>query len=70
MKQEETDTDTWHRIERQCGSFLQRFKFPENANMEDVQCMLDHGVLTVTVPKKETGKLQETSGLSRAVDIN
>ncbi|MQL87959.1 hypothetical protein Taro_020511 [Colocasia esculenta] len=47
--------DTWHRRERRKLSFRRRFRLPENANMDAVHCSLAYGVLTVTVPKKETG---------------
>ncbi|XAR48617.1 hypothetical protein NMG60_11031496 [Bertholletia excelsa] len=44
----------WHRVERRRGSFTRRFRLPENANLDEVKCGLENGVLTVTVPKKET----------------
>lgn len=47
------DTDKWHRVERRCGSFIRRFRLPEDANLDEIKCSLDHGVLKVIVPKKE-----------------
>ncbi|CAA7395993.1 unnamed protein product [Spirodela intermedia] len=45
---------TWHRRERLgLGSFHRRFRLPENADMDALQCSLDSGVLTLKVPKKE-----------------
>ncbi|KAL6315997.1 hypothetical protein AAG906_014922 [Vitis piasezkii] len=52
-KEKEESGERWHRIERQRGSFLRRFRLPENANTEGINCALENGVLTVTVPKKE-----------------
>ncbi|OVA08100.1 Alpha crystallin/Hsp20 domain [Macleaya cordata] len=53
-KEEKDENDKWHRFERQRGSFMRRFRLPENARVDDVKCSLENGVLTVTVPKKET----------------
>lgn len=53
-EQDEDQNDTWHRDERRRGSFVRRFRLPENADVDHIGCSLEHGVLTVTVPKKET----------------
>lgn len=66
VKEEEQGTDKWHRVERRRGSFRRRFRLPENANVEGISCGLEHGVLTVNVPKKET---QEVPRNVRAIDI-
>lgn len=52
-KEKEETGDRWHRVERQRGSFLRRFRLPGNANTEAISCALENGVLTVNVPKKE-----------------
>nr|AFY06920.1 cytosolic class I small heat shock protein HSP17.4I [Phlegmariurus fordii] len=52
-KEEVEKTDKWHRVERSQGSFLRRFRLPENANVEDVKAKVEDGVLTVTVPKRD-----------------
>ncbi|XP_078430749.1 16.9 kDa class I heat shock protein 1-like [Wolffia australiana] len=65
-KEEEESTDTWHRAERRRGSFLRRFRLPQDADMDAVRCELAHGVLTVTVPKREAGGPVRSI---RAVDI-
>lgn len=65
-REEEESTDTWHRAERRRGSFLRRFRLPLDADMDAVRCSLDHGVLTVTVPKREAAAVPQTI---RAVDI-
>jgi HSP20 family protein len=50
-KEETSSTDRWHRVERAQGSFLRRFKLPENTKVEEVKAAMENGVLTVTVPK-------------------
>ncbi|CAA6659538.1 unnamed protein product [Spirodela intermedia] len=51
-KEEEQGTDTWHRVERRRGKFRRRFRLPNDADMDAVRSSLEHGVLTVTVPKR------------------
>ncbi|EYU36534.1 hypothetical protein ABFS82_14G277100 [Erythranthe guttata] len=51
--EKEEENDKWHRVERRRGSFSRRFRLPENANLDGIACGLEHGVLTVEVPKKE-----------------
>ena len=53
-----------HRVERSSVKFMKRFRFPENAKMEEVKASMENGVLTVTVPKVE-GKKKEV----KAIDI-
>ncbi|KAL9226650.1 hypothetical protein vseg_002437 [Gypsophila vaccaria] len=55
-RENEEKTDTWHRVERSSGSFLRRFRLPENAKLEEVKAKMEDGVLTVTVPKIEQKK--------------
>ncbi|KAJ7542241.1 hypothetical protein O6H91_10G097900 [Diphasiastrum complanatum] len=55
-KEEVEKTDKWHRVERTQGSFLRRFRLPENAKLEEVKAKVEDGVLTVTVPKIEKPK--------------
>ena len=55
-REEEEKTDTWHRVERSSGSFLRRFRLPENAKVDRVRAAMENGVLTVTVPKEEVKK--------------
>ncbi|CAM6009639.1 unnamed protein product [Sphagnum balticum] len=50
-REEEKNTDTWHRVERSHGKFLRRFRLPENANVEAINAKVQNGVLTVTIPK-------------------
>lgn len=50
-KEEETETDTWHRVERSTGKFLRRFRLPEKVQIEKLSAKVENGVLSVTVPK-------------------
>ncbi|KAJ8900209.1 hypothetical protein K2173_024849 [Erythroxylum novogranatense] len=54
--EKEDKNDTWHRVERSSGTFLRRFRLPENAKMEEVKACMENGVLTVTVPKEGVKK--------------
>ncbi|KAB1220769.1 17.6 kDa class I heat shock protein 3, partial [Morella rubra] len=47
------DNDKWHCVERRRGSFIRWFRLPEDANLDEIKCSHDHGVLKVIVPKKE-----------------
>ena len=64
-KEKKETGDRWHRVERERGSFLRRFRLPENANTEAISCGLENGVLTVNVPKKEAGTRSDV----RMIDI-
>ena len=55
-KEHEEKSDRWHRVERSSGSFLRRFRLPENAKAEQIKASMENGVLTVTVPKEEAKK--------------
>eukprot|EP01018_Ginkgo_biloba_P017617 Gb_37641 [translate_table: standard] len=55
-KEEEQKNEKWHRIERSRGSFLRRFRLPDNAKVEEVKAAMENGVLTVTVPKQPEPK--------------
>ena len=66
-KEETSSTDRWHRVERSQGSFLRRFRLPENAKLEEVKAAMENGVLTVTVPKAAP---PEPKSAVRTVDIS
>jgi len=55
-KEEVQKGDTWHRVERSQGSFLRRFRLPENTKPDEVKAQVQDGVLTVTIPKMEKPK--------------
>lgn len=66
VKEEEQVNDKWHRVERRRGSFRRRFRLPENANLDEINCGLENGVLTVMVPKKQ---MLEPQRNIRSIDI-
>ncbi|CAL9153597.1 class I heat shock protein-like [Musa acuminata AAA Group] len=50
--------DTWRQVERSSGRFMRRLSLPENAKVEGVKASMEHGVLTVVVPKAEVNQLR------------
>ncbi|CAL9145074.1 class I heat shock protein-like [Musa acuminata AAA Group] len=48
--------DTWRQVERSSGRFMRRLSLPENAKVEGVKASMEHGVLTVVVPKAEVNQ--------------
>ncbi|KAJ8900218.1 hypothetical protein K2173_024858 [Erythroxylum novogranatense] len=51
--EKEDKNDKWHCVERSSGSFMRRFRLPENAKLDRVKAAMENGVLTVIVPKEE-----------------
>ncbi|KAE8689750.1 18.2 kDa class I heat shock protein [Hibiscus syriacus] len=51
--EKEVSAYMWQRVERSSGSFVRRFKLPDNAKLDKLTAYLENGVLTITVPKKE-----------------
>ena len=47
------------RRERYSGAMQRSFYVGENVTEEDVKAKMEHGLLTLTIPKKETPKLPE-----------
>ena len=47
------------RQERYSGAMQRSFYVGENVTEEDIKAKMEHGVLTLTIPKKETPKLPE-----------
>ncbi len=52
----EATTGTAHRIERGHGRFNRRFRLPETADDSRIEARTEHGVLRLTVPKREEVK--------------
>ncbi|KAF9622710.1 hypothetical protein IFM89_032890 [Coptis chinensis] len=48
-------------VDMKSGSFLRRFRLPENAKVDEVKASMENGVLTVTVPKEEVKKSEVKS---------
>jgi HSP20 family protein len=58
-REEKTDDKNYVRVERSFGSFTRSFTLPENLETTAVQATFEHGVLTVTIPKKEPAAPKE-----------
>lgn len=52
-KAPEATEGTWHRQERSHGSFQRLVELPQRVDGDKVTAELKHGVLTVTLPKRE-----------------
>lgn len=52
-QEEKKEQKGYRRIERRYGSFQRQFTLPETTKMEAIEANLNHGVLTVRVPKRE-----------------
>ena len=61
IKKEEREN--YSRVERTTGSFYRRFTLPNTADSEKIQAKSKHGVLEVTIPKKEVA-------VSRRIEIH
>ena len=48
--------DNYHRMERSYGSFCRSFTLPCDVERDKVDATYKHGVLTLKLPKSETGK--------------
>jgi HSP20 family protein len=46
----------YHRIERSYGEFIRTFALPSSVETDKVGAAYNNGVLTITLPKKETAK--------------
>jgi len=66
-REEEHKGDAWNRVERSFGSFMRRFRLPENAKAEGIRCTMQDGVLRVVVPKDEEAQKQRNV---RSIDIS
>ena len=55
-KHPEQEKGTWHRKERFRGSFSRTGELPQYVDSEKVTAELTHGVLTVTLPKRQEAK--------------
>src|SRR5689334_19867904 len=55
----EEQTEAVHRYERSYGMFQRSFQLPSSVDAERIDAKLEHGVLTVTLPKAEKAKAKE-----------
>lgn len=51
--------ENYHRIERSYGSFTRSFTLPRSVVTEETSADFDHGVLKVTLPKREEAKARK-----------
>jgi HSP20 family protein len=51
-----TEKEGYKRIERSYGSFYRRFSLPDSADGEAISANYKHGVLEITIPKREAIK--------------
>jgi HSP20 family protein len=55
-KTPDLESGTWHRQERGYGSFSRVMELPDAVDSQKVSAEFKHGVLTITLPKKEEAK--------------
>ncbi|EXJ11438.1 Hsp20/alpha crystallin family protein [Nitrincola nitratireducens] len=48
-----TEKEGYKRVERSFGSFYRRFSLPDSANGDAINAKCKHGVLEITIPKRE-----------------
>ena len=51
-----TEKDGYKRVERTSGSFYRRFNLPDSADGDAINAKCKHGVLEITIPKREAVK--------------
>jgi len=56
-----TEGETYHRVERAYGSFERSFSLPTNVDREKIHAVFRHGVLHLTLPKREEAKPKSIS---------
>ena len=56
-----TEDETYHRVERAYGTFERSFTLPTNVDPERIQANYRHGVLALTLPKREEAKPRSIS---------
>jgi HSP20 family protein len=54
--QKQVEGKGYHRIERSYGNFMRSFAVPNSFDTDKIGAGYSNGVLTVTLPKKETAK--------------
>lgn len=55
----EEQAESVHRYERSYGSFQRSFQLPSSVDADKVEARLEHGILTLTLPKAEKAKAKE-----------
>jgi len=54
--EKEEKEENFHRIERRYGTFTRTFTLPQTVDSEALKASYEHGVLTLSLPKKEAAK--------------
>ena len=64
------DTDNYHRVEREYGSFVRSFTLPSTVTAEGASADYRNGVLRVTLPKREETKARriEVKGEGKSIE--
>ena len=57
----EEERENYKRIERNYGVFYRRFTMPDNADADKISAKSEHGVLEVSIPKKEAAQARKIS---------
>jgi len=63
-KDENDKKGTLIRQERYCGAMQRSYYVGEDITEEDIKAKMEHGLLTLTIPKKETPKLPEKKSIT------
>lgn len=58
-KEEKDDKKHYHYYERTYGSFERSFTLPSDVDSDKIKAKVEHGVLTVDIPKTESKKAKE-----------
>jgi HSP20 family protein len=56
---EETNRDNYHRVERRYGEFMRSFTVPMFVDPTKINAEFKHGLLTVTLPKREEARTKQ-----------
>ena len=59
--EKKTEEENYKRVERQYGIFYRRFSLPDTADADSIEAHSEHGVLHVTIPKKEVAQSRRIS---------
>ena len=55
----EDKRDGYHRVERSYGSFSRSFALPVEVKAEEIDAKMEHGVLSVSLPRRPEAKKRE-----------
>lgn len=58
---DEKELEGFRRVERVYGSFYRRFSLPDTADPDGIEARSEHGVLLLTIPKRQQAKPRRIS---------